>query len=180
MLPGCVNSQPRQNVQLISFSYLIYDDRSVKGPERLESNDITHSSNHKGKIKTAEESWDYVSYTSSNCRFHFFHQKRVRAASCLDSKATQNKHIECVLFAFIPGSEEDFRLHPGAEREDLCSQRSAAHRPHRERHASRILSGPQNCREIKEKRFQTFWTKLGNVHVCIMGNISSLGRMLPR
>lgn len=64
----------------------------------LERNGITHGLNSKGKIKTTEESQDCVPCTSSNCRFHFFHQKRVRAASCLDSKAALNKHIGCNFF----------------------------------------------------------------------------------
>lgn len=76
------------------------------------------------------------------------------AASCLDSNATLNKHIKCGFF--FPGSEEDFRLHPGAEREGLRSQRSAAHRPYRERHESRILSVLQRWREMKKNSFRHF------------------------
>lgn len=40
----------------------------------------------------------------------------------------------------VSGVEEDSQVHSGAEWEDLCSQRSAHHRSHRERNACRILT----------------------------------------
>lgn len=43
------------------------------------------------------------------------------------------------LSCFTPGAEEDIRLHPGTEWEDLRSSRSPAHGPHRERNEGRIL-----------------------------------------
>lgn len=55
---------------------------------------------------------------------------------------TKSKPVFCFFVFFSPpflGFEEDCKVHSGAKRKDLRATRPPAHRPHRERPASRIL-----------------------------------------